>query len=128
MSLIDEAEHIAFELFTFADRLMAQHLEAAFTTSCACPMQQIDDVVRARVFVDQADQKGAPACQTARRQAGVIVQLLDDLEHARARLFAHVRLVVQYARDGLDRDAGCFSNVVDSSSSMRWLRHAGSIK
>ena len=91
-------------------------------------VEQIDDVVRAGIFVDQADQKRAPACEAACRKAGVIVQLLDEFEYARARLFAHVRLVVQYARDSLDRDAGCFCNVVDPSSSMRGLRHAGSIK
>jgi hypothetical protein len=88
-------------------------------------MQQIHDVVCAGIFVDETDQKRATARETACREARVIVQLLDDFEHARARFLAYVRFVVQHARDSLDRHARSFGDVVDLGSAIRRLRHAG---
>ncbi len=61
---------------------------------------QVHDVVGARVLVDQPDEVRTASGQTACRQAGVVVEFLDQLQDARACLAAHVGFAVEDTRDG----------------------------
>src|SRR5690606_40095777 len=84
------------------DDLLGQQPEPPLTAARPRTVQHVDDVVRARVLVDETDQVRPPPREAACRETRVIVELLDDLEHSRACLFAHVRFIVENSRDCLD--------------------------
>src|SRR5690606_7092956 len=73
--------------------------------------------------VDETDQVRPPPREAACRETRVIVELLDDLEHSRACLFAHVRFIVENSRDCLDGYACRLRDIVDPSSSIGWSGH-----
>ena len=99
---------------------MREELKALLPAAAHRAVLNVDDVVRAGIAVDEPDEIRAPPRKAARRNARVIVQRLDDRLHARARFVPHVRLVVEHARNGLDRDARRLRDIVDGLA-----RHIG---
>src|SRR5262245_19027115 len=95
---------------------MHQQAVAAGVAALERAFLQVDDVVSARVLVNQPDEIGAAAGQAAGGKAGVVVALLDQLEDTRACLAADVRLTVEHARDCLDRDTRGLGNVVNGDA------------
>src|SRR3954463_16092110 len=92
---------------------MHEQAVAARVAALERTLLQVDDVVSARVLVDEPDEVRAAAGEAARRQAGVVVQLFDELEHAGPRLATDVRFAVEHARDCLDRDTRGLRDVMN---------------
>src|SRR6185312_10823169 len=81
---------------------------------------QVDDVVRVRVVVDQADRIGTRAAQAARGGVGLVAERVDRLLHPLARARMHRGLVVDDARYRLQRDACPFRDILDGGAAHRW--------
>ena len=73
----------------------------------------VDDVLRARVVVDQRDQERAAKRERARLRIGRKAVLGDDQLHLLARLLAHERRIVDDARHGLLRNVRKPRDIVD---------------
>ena len=88
-------------------------------------MLNIDDVVGAGIFVDQGQSSKTVVRPELRAdKLGVVVEFFDDCEHSLTRLFANIRLVIEHARDGLDRDTRGFGDVIDLRALNQRLWHS----
>src|SRR5690348_6253872 len=95
---------------------MHEQAIAARVAALERALLQVDDVVSTRVLVDEPDEIGAAAGEAARREAGVVVQLLDELEHPRPGFAADIRFAVEHTRDCLDRDTRGLRDVVNGDA------------
>src|SRR6202795_2026730 len=69
--------------------------------------------VIARSIAEQPDEKRSIARQPTRVEIGSIIELLDGLEDALARIGTHQRLIVDDSRYGLGRDLRKIGDLLD---------------
>jgi len=81
----------------------------------------LHQVIAGGIVVDQCKRVRALCGQAARGQVRGIAQCLHALAHPHAGGIAHVRLVVEHPRHGLDRHAGGGGDIFDSAA------HGGSL-
>jgi hypothetical protein len=120
MRLVEQSHDLARQFLALFRALVHEELEALLAATRHRAVLYVHDVVGAGILVDQRDEIGAASRQPAGRHARVVVQLLDDGLDARAGLVPDVRLVIEHARNGFDRNAGRPGDIVDGFSSHSW--------
>ena len=82
MGLINQTDHVPYQLLVLTAALMDEEAKLLLSTARHRAVLHIYYVVCARVLVHQADQIRPPPSETARGQAGRVAQVLDGGEDA----------------------------------------------
>ncbi len=113
---LDEVADVLARKSGLSAARMHQQFEAGAADHVENALLHVDDVLRVRLVVDQADEEGALGGEAARHRIGRVADLLDQRLDPLARVLLHERRLVDDARDGLLRHAREAGHIVDGGA------------